>query len=126
LLCLIAAGCSGTSKSPVSVNDQPANTADTGNYTDQYPHQHARSRLKLNKQRGKTGPENAETVWDRLLSLYSLPEIENDRINQEIEWYLEHPTSLAIIQQRAEPYLHHILDEIEAKNIPGELAYCPL
>ncbi|MEI6268775.1 MAG: LysM peptidoglycan-binding domain-containing protein, partial [Methylococcaceae bacterium] len=34
--------------------------------------------------------------------------------------------SLAIIQQRAEPYLHHILDEIEAKNIPGELALLPV
>jgi len=126
LLCLIAAGCSGTSKSPVSVNDQPLNTADTDDYNTQYPHQHARSRLKFNKQRSKNSSELHNTVWDRLLSLYSLPEIENGRINREIDWYLEHPTSLAIIQQRAEPYLHHILDEIEAKDIPGELALLPV
>ncbi|WP_366145464.1 LysM peptidoglycan-binding domain-containing protein [Methylovulum sp.] len=67
-----------------------------------------------------------ETVWDRLLSLYSLPEIDNYRVDRAVDWYLQHPASLAIIQERAEPYLHHILDEIEAKNIPGELALLPV
>jgi len=63
---------------------------------------------------------------ERLLSLYALPEVEHYRIDQEVNWYLQHPATLAIIQQRAEPYLHHILDEIEAKNIPGELALLPV
>ena len=60
------------------------------------------------------------------MSLYSLPEIKNPRVDRELYWYLEHPASLAILQQRAEPYLNHILDEIEAKNIPGELALLPV
>ena len=67
-----------------------------------------------------------ETVWDRLLSLYALPAIENDRIDQEIQKYLNHPEYLADIQQRAEPYLYFILDEIESKQIPGELALLPV
>ena len=67
-----------------------------------------------------------ETVWDRLLSLYALPTIENDRIDQEIQKYLNHPEYLADIQQRAEPYLYFILDEIESKQIPGELALLPV
>ena len=67
-----------------------------------------------------------KTVWDRLLSLYALPDIENDRIDQEIQRYLNHPEYLADIQQRAEPYLYFILDEIESKQIPGELALLPV
>jgi membrane-bound lytic murein transglycosylase D len=39
---------------------------------------------------------------------------------------LRHPGYLARVQQRAEPYLHLILDEVEAKNIPGELALLPI
>ena len=67
-----------------------------------------------------------KTVWDRMLSLYSLPEIENQRIDKEVQRYLKHPEFLANIQKRAEPYLYFILNEIEAKQIPGELALLPV
>ena len=66
-----------------------------------------------------------DNIWSRLLSLYQLPEIEHERIDQQLNWYLKHPRFLTKIQQRAVPYLHFILDEIEAKNIPGELALLP-
>ncbi|WP_343034376.1 lytic transglycosylase [Candidatus Methylobacter favarea] len=60
------------------------------------------------------------------MSLYSLPPIENERIDRELNWYLQNPDALVALQQRAEPYLHLILDEIEAKDIPGELALLPV
>ncbi|MGY6277005.1 LysM peptidoglycan-binding domain-containing protein [Methylomonas sp. MgM2] len=66
------------------------------------------------------------TVWDRMLSLYALPEIENARIDREVDFYLRNPEYLTRVQQRAEPYLFFILNEIEAKNIPGELALLPV
>ncbi len=127
LLALLAAGCSGTSEKPLSLSDQlpgNSNTDEQSGLYEQYPH--ASSRLKFGKYKSKTALTNRNTVWDRLLSLYSLPEIEHYRIDEEVNWYLQHPASLAIIQQRAEPYLHHILDEVEAKNIPGELALLPV
>ncbi len=123
LLCLIATGCSQTPKEPLTVNTQPDNYTDFDRYKPQYPH--ASSRLKFKNNTPKS-PALKNTVWDRLLSLYSLPEIDNARIDKEVEWYLQHPASLSIIQQRAEPYLHHILNEVEAKNIPGELALLPV
>ncbi|MDO9104643.1 MAG: LysM peptidoglycan-binding domain-containing protein [Methylovulum sp.] len=127
LLSLLVAGCSGTSEKPLSLSDQLPGQSDAdaqdGLYG-QYPH--ASSRLKFGKQKSKSALTQHNTVWDRLLSLYSLPEVEHYRIDQEVNWYLQHPATLAIIQQRAEPYLHHILDEIEAKNIPGELALLPV
>ncbi len=67
-----------------------------------------------------------KTVWDRLLSLYALPEIHNARIEREIQKYLKHPKFITKIQQRAAPYLYFILDEIETKQIPGELALLPI
>lgn len=127
LLSLLVAGCSGTSEKPLSVSDQlpgdPNNDEANGLYGE---HAHASSRLKFSKHIAKTAAAHKNTVWERLLSLYALPEIEHYRIDQEVNWYLQHPATLAIIQQRAEPYLHHILDEIEAKNIPGELALLPV
>ncbi|MFZ2168518.1 MAG: LysM peptidoglycan-binding domain-containing protein [Methylococcaceae bacterium] len=114
---LIAAGCSETSREPLGINDQ----VPVKGYKHQSYVYHPYSKHKF-----KTASTHKNTVWERLLSLYSLPEINNPRIDRELYWYLEHPASLAILQQRAEPYLHHILDEIEAKNIPGELALLPV
>ncbi|MGR9046037.1 MAG: LysM peptidoglycan-binding domain-containing protein [Gammaproteobacteria bacterium] len=61
-----------------------------------------------------------------MVSLYALPEVENERIDREIDWFLNHPDYLIRVQKRAEPYLHLILEEIESKNIPGELALLPV
>ncbi len=66
------------------------------------------------------------TAWDRLFSLYALPEVNNERIEYEIQRYLKHPEYLAKLQRRAVPYLYFILDEIESKQIPGELALLPI
>ena len=81
---------------------------------------------------GKSNQDNQNqtkeyaTIWDRMLSLYALPEVDNARVDREINWFLKNPDYLSRIQQRAEPYLYFILDEIEAKNIPGEIALLPV
>ena len=113
---LVIIGCSEAPKEPLNLSQEtpikPIQNIDLVN----------KHTYKFNK----TASNHKNTVWERLISLYSLPEIDNPRINKELYWYLEHPTSLAIIQQRAEPYLNHILDEIEARDIPGELALLPV
>jgi len=117
LIFLIATGCSTTSK---DLNDRPPATSETDN-------SYVRHALHpFGKQKYNVPVKYKNTVWERLLSLYSLPDIENERINRELNWYLRHPAYLARVQQRAEPYLHLILDEVEAKNIPGELALLPI
>ncbi|WP_326498409.1 LysM peptidoglycan-binding domain-containing protein [Methylobacter sp. YRD-M1] len=80
----------------------------------------------LSKKRFKSSLNSRSSVWDRLLSLYALPEIENERIDRELNWYLQHPDYIARVQERAEPYMHLILNEIEAKDLPGELALLPI
>ncbi|MDP1970660.1 MAG: transglycosylase SLT domain-containing protein, partial [Methylobacter sp.] len=118
LISLIATGCSTTSKD--SFNDRPPASAEMDN-------SYMRHALHpFGKQKYDVSSKYKNTVWERLISLYSLPEIENERIQREINWYLRHPAYLARVQQRAEPYLHLILNEIEAKNIPGELALLPI
>ncbi len=115
---LIVAGCAETPKAPISYNDRSPITST----------QNIKSEPQSNKTSGrfKTAAAHKNTVWERLLSLYSLPEINNERVERQLNWYLDHPAYIARIQQRAEPYLHLILDEIEANNIPGELALLPV
>ncbi len=124
LMTLTAAGCSQNSKDALTVSELAPEVGQQNNaYVDHYYQNYQ----AINKAEiTKTAAAHKDTVWERLLSLYSLPKIENERIDREIDWYLSHPNALNTIQQRAEPYLHLILDEIEAKNIPGELALLPV
>ncbi len=121
---LIMAGCTETSKAPLDVNNNAAVEPSQEDAYSYQPNYNNYGRLKSTDTHRSYAQH--DTVWQRLFSLYSLPEIDNPRIDREIDWYLQHPTSLAIIQQRAEPYLHLIIDEIEAKHIPGELALLPV
>ncbi len=74
----------------------------------------------------KTPAVTASTsLWLRLFSLYQFPQIQNERIQAEIAWYSKHPAHLNRIQKNAAPYLYHIVNEIEQRGIPGELALLP-
>ena len=116
---LIVAGCAATPTAPISYTDKsPINF--TQNKKLEY------TIRKAVDGRLKTAQAHKNTVWERLLSLYSLPDINNERVERQLNWYLDHPAYIARIQQRAEPYLHLILDEIEANKIPGELALLPV
>lgn len=119
MISLVSAGCSQTPKNTLSIDTSPPVVSKQENGYIGHP----TYRPFANK---KFTMGQINTVWDRLFSLYSLQDINNERIDREINWYLRHPSALATIQQRAAPYLHHILDEIEAKNIPGELALLPV
>ncbi|MDP3838784.1 MAG: transglycosylase SLT domain-containing protein, partial [Methylococcales bacterium] len=114
---MLVVGCAETPKAPISYNDRSPVVFSQNNKQEQTP-------LKSN--RLKTAEAHKNTVWERLLKLYALPEVSNERVERQLNWYLDHPAYIARIQQRAEPYLHLILDEIEANNIPGELALLPV
>ncbi|MGB1541472.1 MAG: transglycosylase SLT domain-containing protein, partial [Cycloclasticus sp.] len=73
-----------------------------------------------------SAPAKAENIWPRLFSLYQLPVIDNERIQAEINWYSQHPTYIKRIQENASPYLFHVVNEIEKRGIPGELALLPV
>lgn len=127
MICLIVTGCSQSPQEPLRISEQTPLEATDDYYL--YKNRNNQNKNKLKFSRANQGKQHngpIKTVWDRLLSLYALPEIEHERIDRELKWYLQHPDYIARIQQRAEPYLHLILNEIEDKELPGELALLPV
>ncbi len=75
----------------------------------------------------KTAVERyTHSLWTRMFSMYALPEVDHPRVTQELENFLKHPKSLITLQRRAQPYLYLIVDELESKQLPGELALLPM
>lgn len=67
-----------------------------------------------------------QTLWQRLITQYQFPDVHNERIQKEIDWYTKHPEFFQRIQKNAEPYLHFVIEQVEAKQLPGEFALLPI
>lgn len=119
LIALVVAGCSDTPTEPLVIDNAP-------DVSRPYTAQTSKSSRNYFKKRVKNIFGHHDTVWERMLSLYSFPEVNNERVDAQLNYYLSHPDYIARVQERAAPYMHLILDEIEAKNLPGELALLPV
>ncbi len=69
--------------------------------------------------------QNFNDSWQYMISLFSIPEVDNPRIEKEVKKILAHPEYIHTIQKRAQPYLYNIIEEVKKKGLPGELALLP-
>ncbi len=71
--------------------------------------------------------QTTENVWDRILDRFQLDlDVDNPRLKAQRDWYIKHPEYMARVTKRSEPYLYYIAEQIEARNVPGEIALLPI
>jgi len=80
------------------------------------------------KPRHSNPPPSADPdLWNRLRANYALSDsaIDHPRIQHEIERLQHSPSAFNVLISRAEPFLYHIVNEVERRGLPGELALLP-
>lgn len=65
-------------------------------------------------------------VWERIRQGMQLPVPDKKLVNQYRDWYIKHPEHLAIISERAAPYMYMIVEELEKRHLPVEIALLPI
>ncbi len=65
-------------------------------------------------------------LWERIRLQLSWQSIHNDQVGRARESYLRQPNYLKVISARADLYLHYIVEEVERRGLPIELALLPL
>ncbi|MCW9014335.1 MAG: LysM peptidoglycan-binding domain-containing protein [Gammaproteobacteria bacterium] len=71
--------------------------------------------------------ENIENIWDRIRNGFELKDSpDHPRLMAELKWYKKHDKYLDRVVERAEPFLHYIVNEAESRGIPTELALLPI
>lgn len=71
----------------------------------------------------------AESPGDLLAYLregFSLPPVNNDRVQAQLNWFLRNPDYLERVLLRSQRYLPYITAEIEQRRLPLELALLPV
>ncbi len=66
------------------------------------------------------------SAWFRLRDGMQLEPVMNKRIETQLKWYLDHPGYLQRVMERARPILPFVLDELEGRGLPTELALLPI
>jgi membrane-bound lytic murein transglycosylase D len=71
-------------------------------------------------------PLDAPTdIWDRVRRGFAMPDIDNDLVHQDEEWYLSRPDYIERMVYRSRLYIFHVVEELELRGMPTELALLP-
>lgn len=64
-------------------------------------------------------------MWDRIRRGFGVPNLDTELVEHWTQYYAARPESIHIMSQRASKYLYHIVDELDRRNLPTELALLP-
>lgn len=67
-----------------------------------------------------------DDLFQRMRNGFSMPDINNDLVLYHQQWYLNRPDYLRRMVERSSRYLHFIVEEIEKRGMPMELALLPM
>lgn len=65
------------------------------------------------------------TIWDKMRAARRLPLTVNSQVEKQKQQYIEHKLWVNLLLQRAEPYLQFIVNRLESRGLPLDLALLP-
>ena len=68
----------------------------------------------------------ADDVFQRIRLGFAMPDINNDLVLYHQQWYMNRPDYLRRMAERATPFMHHIVEELDKRGMPMELALLPM
>ena len=72
-----------------------------------------------------TGISAPADLWDRIRRGYAMPDLESDLVRDREQWYATRPDYMQRMTERSSKYLFHIVEELERRGMPTELALLP-
>ncbi|MGB6055507.1 MAG: transglycosylase SLT domain-containing protein, partial [Burkholderiaceae bacterium] len=64
-------------------------------------------------------------VWQRIRDGFAIPDLENPLVKTQTDWYSARPDYIQRTTTRASLYLFHVVQELEKRHMPTELALLP-
>ena len=64
-------------------------------------------------------------LWERIRRGFAMPNLQVDLVQDREQWYAQRPDYIQRMTARSSKYLYHIVDELERRNMPTELALLP-
>ena len=64
-------------------------------------------------------------LWDRIRRGYAMPDLATELVTDREQWYAARPDYILRMTERSRKYLYYIVEELERRKMPTELALLP-
>ena len=64
-------------------------------------------------------------LWERIRRGFAMPDLQNELVTDREQWYASRPDYMQRMTERSSKYLFHIVEELERRQMPTELALLP-
>ena len=99
------------------------------------PESNSDSSQIISNQQSSTQPRSSVTgftqstsddLWGRIKDGYAMPELKSNYVNSHTNWYASRPEYVQRMVQRSQKYLYHIVEEVQKRGMPTEIALLPM
>lgn len=77
------------------------------------------------KPHATVGLQQPIDIWERIRRGFAMPDLDNQLVRSREQWYASRPDYMLRMTERSRPYLFHIVEELERRKMPTELALLP-
>ena len=70
--------------------------------------------------------DSQEDLWGRIKDGYAMPNVESAYATKHEEWYASRPDYIKRMVDRSQRYLFHIVEEVQKRGMPTEIALLPM
>jgi membrane-bound lytic murein transglycosylase D len=68
---------------------------------------------------------NDADLWGRIRRGFAMSDLQSELVTSQEQWYATRPDYIGRMTERSSKYLYHIVEELERRNMPTELALLP-
>ena len=69
--------------------------------------------------------EPPKELWDRIRRGFAMPDLQDPLVTDREQWYASRPDYILRMTERSSKYLFHVVEELERRQMPTELALLP-
>ena len=77
------------------------------------------------KKQSTLGLQPPVDIWDRIRRGFAMPDLDTDLVRDREQWYAARPDYLLRMTERSRRYIYYIVEELERRQMPTELALLP-
>ena len=74
----------------------------------------------------ETNSDSGDNLWSRIKSGYAIPNVKSQYTTNHETWYASRPDYVKRMLDRSQKYLFHIVEEVEKRGMPTEIALLPM
>jgi membrane-bound lytic murein transglycosylase D len=67
-----------------------------------------------------------DDLWERIRNGFGMPNLDSPLVHDRQIWYASRPSMIKRILERSRLYLYHIVEELEKRGMPTEIALLPM